>query len=101
MAYTNAQNEAPTARGNQRQGKHESDPNQCQGIRSASRADGNQPVGVNRADWERGDPIGCWSGGLVTGGILTQLIDEAQQELAECDDTRKKSAIAYSCSRHS
>lgn len=90
MVYSNAKGETLRTRGSQAKGKRDPDSNECERTRPASRADGSQSVGIDRAHRQGTDSFGCWSGGIVTGGILVQLIEESQQELVECEVRSQK-----------
>lgn len=81
MVYSNAKDETQGARGDQKASWDSFNPNSSQGNRCTSRGIGYQSLGVNRANWERCNTT--IESGCNPGGIVVQLIEETEQELAE------------------
>lgn len=98
MDFEDAKNQAPKdktlgTRGNQKASRHSSDISGCRGIRLASTAIRYQSLGADRANWEGTGVRWCsQSRGILSGGIIEQLIEEARDQLAQIEEERQKLA---------
>lgn len=81
MVFTNAEDKTFGTRGEQETGQRVSDPYRAQGTRPPGRTARHQPIGAGRANGQTSTAER--PGGIVTGGILDQLIDDTRKQLSQ------------------
>ena len=84
-----AESKTQRARRDQEGSQHGSDSNDHRGTGYSSTTVGYQSVGANRANW-KGANVSNEPGEIAGGGILTQLIHETSEQLAEVEMQREK-----------
>jgi hypothetical protein len=84
MDPEHAQDKAFTTRRDQKTSQYVVNSNQSQRARYAGTELRHQPLRDDRANWQRRDTFNQ-SGGITTGGILLQLIEETHEQLADCE----------------
>ena|SRR3712207_300960 len=81
MPLKDAQNEARGTRRKQKRGQLCLDPNKPKGAHQNGAGKEDQPFRTGGENWARNDS-GCRARGTTTGGILRQLIEEVDDQLA-------------------
>ena len=84
-----AQDKAPTARRNKKEGQSFLNSNQHQSTRLPSRGVGNQSLGGG-GEIEQGQALKAKPRRYITGGILRQLIEETKDQLASLELQREQ-----------
>lgn len=86
MVYRNAEDETQAAWGNQKISRNSYNPDGSKGVRCSSAIVRDKPLRFNRENWQGRNFIRNFGENpAISGGTLTQLIAELEQEVIESE----------------